>query len=836
MTHSPVLSTRAENSGTRTPLSAWTLSLGAQRDAAPPAVLSALADGIVVVVPGSVLGALVERSLVRDVTLDGTEEELAWHSECSWHYTASVPRQRDGTHVRLVFDGVDTVATIRVDGQVRAKTDDMFHRWVIDLGADDRDGAWEVDVEFIPALAVAQQAEAAHPLPRADMYELPYNQVRKMACSFGWDWGPTTITCGLWRDVVVERHGAARIDKCFLDGGWSETGMLHGSVQIDGPASYLTVTVADNHGATVAEARVDVAGSSADFVLSVPQAVPWNVRGRGDQPLYSVGVVLVDGSGGVVDRLERRVGFRDITVAQAADPHGNEFAVRVNGQRVWARGFNWIPADVLPERVTRERVRSLLADVVATGANMLRVWGGGVVESDDFYDACDEFGLLVWQDFSFACAAYAEDDAQAARVTREVEDAVRRVGHHPALALWCGCNENLWGYEDWGWKEKLGEGGAWGARLYHDVIPAALAAIDPRRPYIPGSPFSPDMADHPNDPRSGTTHHWDMWNELDYGEFEKKKSRFASEFGWQAPCAWPTLLEALGGPPTGGDDPRIVRLQKAFQGTESLQRGVEAHLGHLPTHGPHWHAAAQIVQARALRTSIGHFRSMHDSCSGALWWQFDDCWPALSWSVVDVAGRRKLAWYAAAEVMADRVILPTAVGSPEGFTLVNDTAHPWETEIVWRAVDESGIVLSELHSNARVPADGHLVLDGPTPEAAIAVVADAAGLRAVKWLRDDAELPVAPTRVDVSVDATQSPEGRVVVKVEAGDMVRDLSLLAERLPALTDAVVDRQLRTLLPGEVAAFCVSGSGVADISALEWSSVLAASTVLNSTVEDC
>ncbi len=835
MTHSPVLSTRAEDSGTRTPLSAWTLSLGAQRGAAPSAILDAFAGGVDIVVPGSVLGALVARSLARDVTVNGTEEELAWHSECSWHYTTSVPRQRDGTQVRLVFEGVDTMATIRVDGQVRANTDDMFHRWVIDLGADDRDGAWEVDVEFAPALPVARQAEAAHPLPRADMYELPYNQVRKMACSFGWDWGPTTVTCGLWREVVVERRHGARMESCFVAGDWTDHGVLRGVVQVDGVASHLSVVVTDESDIPIASASVELADNCANFVVPVPAARAWNVRGRGAQPLYRARVELVDSVGEVVERIDRRVGFRDVEISQAPDAHGNEFAIHVNGERVWARGFNWIPADVLPERVTRQRVRSLLADVVATGANMLRVWGGGVVESSEFYDACDELGLLVWQDFSFACAAYAEDDAQAERVTREVTDAVSRAGHHPALALWCGCNENLWGHEDWGWKDVLGEDGAWGERLYYDVIPSVLAAVDPRRPYIPGSPFSPDRDDHPNDPRSGTTHHWDTWNELDYGEFESKSSRFASEFGWQAPCAWPTLVQALGSEPSGGDDGRLERLQKAYKGMESLQRGVNAHLSHLPTDGSHWHSAAQIVQARALSTSIGHFRSMHDTCSGALWWQFDDCWPALSWSVADVAGRRKLSWYAAAEVMADRAVLATAVDVKDGFTLVNDTPESWGVNILLRAINASGAVLDEQHMSDTVPPDGFLVVEPRANQGAIAIVADVEGLRTARWLVEDAELPATPSRVNVRVEASRSTGECAVLRVEAVDMVRDLSLLAERLPGLADAVVDRQLWLLLPGESAIFVVTGRGLAGISSSQWGSVLAASTVVTWVAED-
>lgn len=818
----------------RTAHAEWTLHLVDPAPDAPAAAVRALSRGIPARVPGSVLGTLIDAGLATDVTVNGTEEQVAWAAASTWAYRTSIPKRGDGAHVRVVFEGIDTIATVKVDGNAVLEADDMFHRWVVDLGRDDAPGKWDLEVELRPAEPVARAAEAVAPLPRADMYEIPFNQVRKMACSFGWDWGPTTMTAGLYREVEVERVGAGRILRTLLSPTWRDGAvlghgaMLRGSVAVEGAIDRVVVRVsAAGEEPALLQYVASVDSASASFELEVPGASRWDVVGRGEQPLYDVSVEAIGAHGEAIDATARRVGFRSVALVQESDAAGRRFEIHVNGARVWARGFNWIPADVLPERVTRERVRSLVEEAVATGATMLRVWGGGIIESDDFYDACDELGILVWQDYSFACAAYAEDEAQAARVRREVEDAVVRVGHRASLALWCGCNENLWGYEDWGWKEKL-NGAGWGAHLYHDVIPGVLASLDPHRPYIPGSPFSPDPDRHPNDETQGTTHHWDTWNQLDYVHFEDKRSRFASEFGWQAPASWETLVTGIGHEPASGADPDLQRLQKHPAGKAALDRAIADHVPHLPTDGRGWYLATQLVQARAIRAAIGRFRSLHDTCSGALWWQLDDCWPAMSWAVLDSAGRRRLAWYAAAEVMAPRGVITTADGDPHGLTLVNDIPEAWEVTGRVRVVDEAGAILHEEALDLTVAADGHRVVR-PTvvPAGAAAIVVDAGELRAARWITPDLEL--AHPDATVAIEAVEVTRGRVDIAVRADTLVRDLVVLAETEPGLGDARADRQLVLLLPGERATLTVRGEGVEALDPSRWAHLLAAGTAL-------
>jgi len=825
----PGATSGSQRTASRVAQSEWTLHLGAINRGVPANVAAALDRGLATSVPGSVLGALIDAGLASDVAVDGLESDVAWASACTWVYRTSVPRVGDGARVRLVFEGVDTVADVSVDGAKVLTTDDMFHRWTVDLGIDDSLGAWDIQVDFQPILPVARAAEDVLPLPRADMYDIPFNQVRKMACSFGWDWGPATITSGLWRAVVVERVPEARLARILLSPTWRDGAVLRGSVVVEGDVDTIVATVEPrNGGGLLLRQVIPMDGTEASFEFSVPAAKRWDVVGRGEQPLYDVVITALSADGAAVDAVSRRVGFRHIALVQEPDDQGRSFEVHVNGARVWARGFNWVPPDVLPERATREHVRALVEEAVEAGATMLRVWGGGVVESEDFYDVCDELGVLVWQDFSFACAAYSEDDEQLARVAREVEDAVVRVGHRTSLALWCGCNENLWGYEDWGWKEKLGPDGLWGSRLYYETIPRGLAELDPHRPYIPGSPFSPDADQHPNDEGHGTTHHWDTWNQLDYVHFEEKHSRFASEFGWQAPASWPTLVMALGHEPSGGADPDLQRLQKHPDGQAALARAVAEHLPHLPTDGRGWYLATQLVQARAIRASIGRFRSLHDTCSGALWWQLDDCWPALSWAVIDVARRRKLGWYAMAETMASRAVIATADKEPHGLTLVNDSPDDWKVNGVLRVVDEAGSVLHAQAIDTTVPADRYeVVTPSSTPDGAVAVVVDASGVRGTRWIVPDLELLHLPA--DVSIARVDPDPGEVRITITSHTLVRDLVLLAETHPTLANSRVDRQMLLMLPGESATITVRGEDVHSLESSDWAGLLAAGTAL-------
>ncbi len=471
------------------------------------------------------------------------------------------------------------------------------------------------------------------------------------------------------------------------------TGGPHVSVaaDVDGSAASVAVEVSTRAGTVLASTDAPIVHGTGGCEVDVPGAELWWPLGEGEQPLYDVTVTLRDADGAALDSQSRRVGFRTVEVVQTPDDIGRSFEVHVNGRRLWVRGVNWIPDDIFPERVTAQRYRTRLGQAADAGVNLVRVWGGGRYEADAFYDACDELGLLVMQDFLFACAAYPEDDTTVAEVTAEATEAILRLRHRASLAIWCGCNENLWGYVDWHWQEVLADR-PWGARYYYELLPALVRELDGRA-YIPGSPFSPD-GEHPNDPNTGTMHIWDVWNQLDYAHYEQRAPRFAAEFGYQGPATWPTLVRAIGATTLDPGDPALVEHQKAAGGQQKLQRGLDLHFPVPPRSGVAWYAATSLVQARAVSTGISHFRSLGDHCSGAIYWQLNDCWPAISWSVVDVAGRRKLAWYALRSAFRPRMTTVTMAADGPRLVAVNDTDDAWATSATVRGVS-AGTVCSE---------------------------------------------------------------------------------------------------------------------------------------------
>ncbi len=507
---------------------------------------------------------------------------------------------------------------------------------------------------------------------------------------------------------------------------------------------------------------------------------------------------------------------------ETPDEHGHAFTLVVNGRPVFVRGLNWIPEDHLLTRLTRDIYAAAVDRAVAANANLLRIWGGGIYESDDFYDVCDERGVLVWQDFPLACAAYAEEEPIRSELLAEARENIVRLCPHPSLALWNGGNENIWGHEDWKWKAKL-NGATWGARYYYEDFPALLAALDPTRPYHAGSPSSPgfDPSDvHPNDDRYGTRHEWEAWNREDYTWHDRFRPRFCSEFGWQAPPTWSTLTAALSPDDLRQDSAAFLLHQKAADGNGKLNRGLAHHLP-VPSGFADWHWATQLNQARATGYAVTHLRSHAPRTMGSIIWQLNDCWPVTSWAVVDGAGRRKPAWYALRRAYADRLL---AFRPGPSLVAVNDSDSPWRCRVTLRRLTLDGALLASWAADLDIAARSVGIL---TPDAAVlatadptaeVLVADADGLRATHLFAEDRDVAYRPG----AVSATATPiEGGYSVTVTATSFARDVAVLADRVAP--DAEVDDMLVDLLPGESHTFTVTTAAEADPAAFAAPSVL-------------
>ncbi|AYL38466.1 glycoside hydrolase family 2 protein [Streptomyces fungicidicus] len=753
-------------------------------------------DALPASVPGCVHTDLLAAGLIPDPFLGRNETEVAWVGRREWTYETELTAGT-GPHEQtdLVFDGLDTVAEILLDGRPLGRTRNMHRSYRFDVtGLSGR-----LTVRFASAYAEAE-AVRGRLGERPGAYAEPYQYLRKMACSFGWDWGPTLVTAGIWRPVRLERWSTARIARVrplvTVEDG---VGQIELAVDVERSRVEAPLTLEASAGGVRARARVD--GTAGTVRLRVPDVRLWWPRGYGEQPLYDVELTLSHGDE-ALDAWRRRTGFRTVELDTSADAHGTGFTLVVNGERLFARGVNWIPDDVFPSRITRERYRHRLEQAAGAGVDLVRVWGGGIYEDEDFYDACDELGLLVWQDFPFACAAYPEEQPLRGEVEAEARENVVRLMPHPSLVLWNGNNENLWGFRDWDWEQGLA-GDSWGEGYYLGVLPRVVAELDPTRPYTAGSPWSGSWRHHPNDPAHGTHHSWEVWNRADYADYRRDVPRFVAEFGWQAPPAHATLRRALPGEDPAPDSPGMLHHQKAEDGNGKLERGLARHFAVPEGDFDRWHYLTQVNQARAVAAGVEHWRSHWPVCAGTVVWQLNDCWPVTSWAAIDGDGREKPLYHELRRLYADRLLTVRADGDGLVVAAVNQSAEDWRGTLRLRRMSVDGAPIAEaapaLDAGGRtvavVEVPVELLPDGPGEF----LVADADGVRAWHFPAPDREIPYPPPEFEVAL----APDG---ITVTARTLVRDLLLQADRLDP--GARADRGLVTLLPGEQVTIGVRG----------------------------
>ena len=764
------------------------------------------------IVPGCVHTDRLAAELLDDPFADDNESAQRWIGQTDWTYQTRFDADPDGCDRHdLVFEGLDTVADVRLNGNLvlSARNQHRSHRVDVTglLRGDDND----LEVSFTSPVRWANAQSAvlgARPRP----YPLPYEAIRKSASSFGWDWGIHTATSGIWRPVALESWSIARIDSMRLDARPDDAGggTLRADILIERahPEAELAVSVD-----LLGQHRHEVIPAGQDSVLieiPIERVRRWWPVGYGEQVLYDVGIELLH-DGTALDSRRRRVGFRTVHWDTSADAHGTGFTLHVNDRPVLVKGVNWIPDDALVTRVTDHQYRRRLEQARDAHVNLVRVWGGGIYESEAFYDACDEMGLLTWQDFLFACAAYPEEEPVRSEVEAEAREQIVRLSGHASLVLLCGNNENLMGHDDWGWQRSL-DGATWGAHYYFDLLPRLVAELAPGTPYIPGSPYHPDGG-RANDERHGPVHLWEQWNTDDWRTYRQQAPRFVAEFGWQGPPAWSTLTDAVHDAPLTPESPGMLVHQKAADGNIKLRDGLLAHLP-VPREMADWHWAMQWNQAAAIRFALGHFRSTGIT-SGTIVWQLNDCWPVTSWSAIDSAGRCKPVWHALQQAYAPREIVIDE--DAHTATLLNDTDQAWTGSVRLRRLAFDGTELAQAEHQARVLprsietfAIDDDVAEPVHPDSELIVV-DFGGRRGFGWFAEPRLSALTPAAIESTVAAT--PDGATMT-ILARNLVRDLALLVDR--AHPGATVDRALVTLLPGERARFTITA--VSDATALQ------------------
>ncbi|MBD3243604.1 MAG: glycoside hydrolase family 2 protein [Chitinivibrionales bacterium] len=651
-------------------------------------------------VPGCVHGDLFRAGKIPDPFYRDNESKVQWVGERDWVYrrTFTVPRSMlSCDRLLLRCEGLDTLATVTINGAEVATTDNMFRIWELDVASAVQAGSNEIEVRFastIPFLSSQPQTLYA---PQAGPHEpLGQGRIRKAQYQYGWDWAPRLITCGIWRPIRLTACKTARIADVAFEQQHRKTSVRLGvAVSVERfRRTAVDAVVTIRQGRTVVATRRKRMGENGGSIsVAIRNPKLWWPNTLGAQPLYDVSVELRTRNNHKLDRVRRRIGLRTLHLERTPDRYGESFQFVVNGVPFFARGANWVPVHSFPATVDAGRSDALLRDCAQANFTMLRVWGGGVYEPDHFYETCDRLGICVWQDFMAACTHLPlSSSAFVNNFIAEAADQVRRLRHHPCIVLWCGNNELEMGGVAW-----HGERGRMSGRRYRELfdteLPRTVAELDPARPYWPGSPHSPhgDRREY-NSPGCGDAHLWDVWGyDAPIDHYLTSAHRFVSEFGFQS-FPHPRTIEAF----TQKKD------RELFSDIMSWHQRSDGGHARIMGHADQWFRRpssftgqvrlSQIVQAFALQTAVDHWRRSRPRTMGALYWQLNDCWPAISWSSIDHHGRWKALHYVARRFFAPLSI--SGVVSPTrdrvDVYMANDTLTPFEGVVRWYAVHVDG--------------------------------------------------------------------------------------------------------------------------------------------------
>jgi beta-mannosidase len=727
-------------------------------------------------VPGTAHGALLAAGRIPDPFYGCNERDVRWVAERRWVWRLDFDAGELAAQEDLVFEGLDTYCTVWLNGEPLLSSDNMFVPHRVPVRGQLRPGRNQLLLCFEPPLAQARAVEAVHgkrALWNGDSARL---HARKAQYHFGWDWGPELLVSGPWR--AVRRHGwSVRLDEVAC------------RTQVDVAARRATLRVQARVLGAVAGARcvvelLDPQGRSvavhegpaaaADTTLDVSDAQLWWPRGLGEQPLYTLVVRVLKGDA-VLAEDRRRIGLRTLRLVQApvVGEAGSSFHFEVNGQDLFAGGANWIPDDNLLERITPARYRERVAQAAAANMNMLRIWGGGIYEHEAFYEACDELGLLVWQDFMFACGLYPANAAFQASVRAEAEAAVKRLRHHACMALWCGNNEDYMLAESVGLAGPGVPADKFEARaIYEQLLPEVCAALDPDRPYWPGSPFTPGEGAKSSDATVGDRHSWEVWHQqmLPYQRYGDVQARFVSEFGMQSHPSLALLESVL---PEGERFPESRTVQ--WHNKAGSAAGPDGHrrlsvyqadnLRASPTLAGHVYAT-QFVQAEAMRVAYQDFRRRWQrpgarAVGGALVWQLNDCWPVTSWALIDSAGTVKPAWHAVRRALSRLAVAVRLEAGVARLAVMNGALAAREVQLALRVFSLDGRLLASARSEACVPASGTAELTQALPALAEPVMAELCALepgsgeelaRDCAWTEPFRFYDLAGARVQISAE------------------------------------------------------------------------------------
>ncbi len=780
-------------------------------------------------VPGDVHLDLLANKKIEDPFYRDNESKLQWIQDASWEYRDEFEVASDllaRSNVDLLFDGLDAAAQVFLNGTQILSADDSFRIWRVPAKAHLHAGKNELRVVFPSPIAAAKAVAATDPW-QAKTGTAPKTYIRKAAYEYGWDWGPTFVTSGIWRPVQLEAWDKVRIadfairqrdvsrEVAHVDAEVtvqaSATGQAQVSVQYtdDGKPAVQTRKVMVHEGANV-----------VDIPIEIRQPKLWFPAGYGDQPLYEFTAEL----GGAAERAVK-TGLRSIVLDRHPDAWGRSFQLVVNGIPVFAKGADVIPFDSFPNRVTTAQYRRILESARDANMNMIRHWGGGYYESDEFYQICDELGIMVWQDFMFGNDWQPGTYPFKLTIEAEAEDQVRRLRNHPSLVVWCGNNETEVAL-NWGDRAKLAPDvkfQIWQDYLteFSGILNRVVERLDAETPYWPSSP-SADYEDLSDKFQSGDAHIWDVWHgRVPFSTYETHHARFVTEYGFQS---FPEMrtIESFTQPADRANifTPVMLAHQKNNEGNSIIHDYLLRDYPE-PKDFASFLYVSQVLQAEGIKIGAEHFRRSRPDTMGSIFWQLNDCWPVASWSSIDYYGRWKALQYYARRFYAPILVSPHLENGSVRVYIVSDKTAPQTAALRVRLMDFDGKVLLEEKHDVSIDALASKVhVEWPLAKLVQAGAADTSRVFVVADLSSGADqisrnlIYLAPTR-EVHLKAahlnvqTAGANAHFTIRVTSPVLARDVYLSFGDL----DAQVSENYFDVLPGETTEIQVTSAATLD-----------------------
>jgi beta-mannosidase len=780
-------------------------------------------------VPGDVHLDLLANKVIPDPFFRDNESKLQWIENASWEYrdTFEVPAALLArSNVDLVFEGLDAAAQVYVNGKQVLNADDSFRIWRIPAKANLHAGNNLLRVVFPSPITAAKQVAATDPWQPRTKTE-PKTYIRKAAYEYGWDWGPRFVTSGIWRPVRLESWDKARIADFAVRQRDVSKAVAHVNAEVEIEASssggaQISVQYSENGAPTTLNRTVALhAGRNLiDIPIEIHQPRLWYPAGYGDQPLYEF-TAQVATSGQAADKRTVKTGLRSIELHRQLDQWGRSFELIVNGIPVFAKGADVIPFDSFPNRVTTANYRRILESARDANMNMIRHWGGGYYETDEFYEICDELGIMVWQDFMYGNDWQPGTYAFKLTMEAEAEDQVRRLRNHPSIVVWCGNNETELAL-DWSgrsslppevrfqmWQDYLTE--------FSGILNRVVERLDAETPYWPSSPSS-DYEELSDSYQSGDAHIWDVWHgRVPFSTYETHHSRFVTEYGFQS---FPEMksIEAFTQPEdrTGIFTPVMLAHQKNNEGNSIIHDYLLKDYPE-PKDFPSFLYASQVLQAEGIKIGAEHFRRSRPETMGSIFWQLNDCWPVASWSSIDYYGRWKALQFYARRFYAPILVSPHLEAGSVRVYVVSDKTGPQPASLQVRLMDFDGKVLLENKQDVSVdPLSSKVYLDWPLAKLAQAGASDTSRVfvvaeltsgsasisRNLVYLAPTKEVHLVPAHLNVE---TAGANGKYTVRITSPVLARSVYLSFGSL----DVQVSDNYFDLLPGETREITASSS---------------------------